>query len=195
MVEIWKYGEYSKTAGLFLYFLNLKFNHIAAYGFKIKNAYLSDHGNEKDYGCECVYVVLESMSVSADEIGVLKVFERRPDTLLDSYMLDKDLVVVVKIPENLLPVLKHFRNGEYSKIGKNLASEHFALFDPRYNVIMRTPELKKVIEDMLGVELPKDAELADAPNPLREILRFDPEKFEKEKHLWKVQSVVYNNIL
>ena len=189
MAEIWKYGEYSKTAGMFLYFLNIKFNHIAAYGFKIKNAYLRDHGNDKDYGCECVYVVLESMALSADEIGVLRVFEKKPDALKDSYKLGEDLVVVVKIPENLLEVLGYFRQGVYSKIGKDLAKEYFALFDPRYNVITKSPELKKTLEDLLGTELSKDAELADAPDPLREILRFNEEKFEKEKHLWKVKDV------
>lgn len=190
MAEIWKYGEYSKTAGMFLYFLNIKFNHIAAYGFKIKNAYLGDHGNSNNYGCECVYVVLDSIASNSDEIGVLKVFERRPDTLVDSYMVDKDLVVVVRVPDTLLQTLQHFRRGEYSKISKDLAKEHFALFDPRYSVIMKAPELKAVLEQMLGVELPKEAELADAPYPAREILRYDESKFEKERHLWKVNSDV-----
>lgn len=184
MREIWKYNEYSKTAGLFLYFLNLKLNHISAYGFKIKNAYLADYGNPKDYGCECVFIRLSSISTSSDEIGVLKVFERRPDTLLDSYMLEEDLIIVVKVPSNLLKDLNHFRKGEYSRIRKELALEYFAFSDVRFGVLRKSLTLRLYLEKVLGVEISESAELADPPDPSKEILRFDEGIFKKDIHLW-----------
>lgn len=177
MLEIWKYGKYSKTAGMFIYFLELKIQHITTYGYKLKNAYLDDHGKEKEYGDNCIFVQLEPIMDNGDNEGVLQLFKRKADMYVDSYAYENDLIVVIKVPDELLTKFNYFKEGKYSKLGRAEAVKYFSVPDVRYHVIVRTIDLKNYLENLLELKLPEDAELADPPEPSREILRFDIEKF------------------
>lgn len=177
MLEIWKYGKYSKTAGMFIYFLELKLQHITTYGYKLKNAYLDDHGKERDYGDNCIFIQLEPIMDNGDNEGVLQIFKRKADMYIDSYTYDNDLIVVIRVPDELLTKFNYFKEGKYSKLGRAEAVKYFSVPDIRYHVIVRTIDLKKVLETTLEVTLDNDAELADPPEPSKEILRFDEVKF------------------
>ena len=80
-----------------------------------------------------------------------------------------------------MPILNHFKKGEYSKIDKRYVNKFFPKFvdgkvSLRWKVFYKDPSLKAFWEDKLDVNLDSDKELWDKPSPSDEILNYNLEQ-------------------
>lgn len=178
MLEIWKYKDHTKTTGLIIHTLELGLGRLHVYGYQFKDAYLDDHGKEKEYADTCIYVKLEKIKDKVQYEKELILYLGRNGLLIDHYDVDDDFIAVIKIPELYVPDIRLFILGKYSKMHKDF-QKPFSSKDKRYHILTKSKEYKKFIEDYFETEIGDDVEFADPPDLSKEIFRYSKEKIKE----------------
>lgn len=92
-----------------------------------------------------------------------------PD-FIDSYEPDKySMVFCFNVPRKYQMDYVKFLNGKYSELSPNCKTKILKFFNASvssdiYKILYKDPAYKKILEENLGVELPKDAELGSLIN-------------------------------
>jgi hypothetical protein len=89
------------------------------------------------------------------------------------------VLYVFEIPEPLFKVIELFIDGKYSRLPfkeelKEFLRKHYAVTQNHkiHHILNRSKELRLLIEEDLGVELPIDIDLAEAPDITNEEINF-----------------------
>jgi hypothetical protein len=89
------------------------------------------------------------------------------------------VLYVFEIPEPLFKVIELFINGKYSRLPfkeelKEFLRKYYAVTQNHkiHHILNRSKELRLLIEEDLGVELPIDIDLAEAPDITNEEINF-----------------------
>jgi len=136
------------------------------------NSYLGDIVNKPEYNYEKIFVHLKYR----DDKNIIN----RP--YYNSFYRDQDIdgnisyIYIFDIPDHFNLDYKLFCDGAYSRFSKRYKDQILSLIrtrpiqnSPTYKVLYKTLDLKKIIEDMIGEDLPMDAEVCSITNLSREI--------------------------
>jgi hypothetical protein len=92
------------------------------------------------------------------------------------------VLYVFELPEELYPVVELFIEGKYSYLPekdkiKGFLAENFQIAPSHkiFHILDRTSELRRLMEDKLGVEIPEELDLTDPPN-------IENEEFNNKEH-------------
>jgi len=172
--KLWLYREKTKTAGLFVHYMGIgPLTLSKSAGYIFDNAYLDDHSREFTKKVILLKFVPDTKYID-DIPKLVKLF-----SAIDHYMIDDAVVLVLEIPKKFFNDLELFKAGQYSKLDKKRIETIFKEDDLRYNIVFKTQQLREEMEEELGVIIPKDAELAQPPEPALEILNYDVSRLSK----------------
>ena len=144
------------------------------------NTYLGDHSVEYQYE-NCIYLMFNSPTYSRVFNNLIDNFIDHPNfvTLYDIVSDTGSLMVVFSIPEELLDVYELFKEGKYSQYPEEVKDTFFPKYTNtgkmtnRFMIFVKHIEMRKRIEDKIGMKLHTEAEVWDKPELEREIYLFN----------------------
>lgn len=137
----------------------------------VESVYVGDVEYSGDTWGENIFLLLDT----TDEMEISKY--RKSEYYI--YELDKEdnkVMLVFSIPEDLgNKVVQPLLDGKYSQIDRKYVNKHFSKYTEQglpssnWMILHKSDVLRKYWEDRIGVSLPEDAEVWDAPTKKTEI--------------------------
>lgn len=151
------------------------------HGFRLVNLFVTDHGKPEYsnyHNHEHLLMLLKIVDYENKDFQYFINGVQRNESFETYYHVDEKLIMLVfKMNLEYQNIIRFFKQGKYSYFSPDY-TENF-LYDANtkmksvYNIITKSPFLKKMIEKDLGTRLDDDAELDDRPYKNKEIFRYN----------------------
>lgn len=133
----------------------------------ILNSYLADEKYPNRKGIIYVHYLYDK---NPGAMARLEASLTNHSEFIDSYEPDKySMIFCFNVPRKYQMDYVKFLNGKYSELSPNYKLKILKFFNASvssdiYKILYKDPDYKKLLEENLGVELPKDAELGSLIN-------------------------------
>lgn len=145
----------NKSVHFILPMINVSYN---AYRYNIINCYLTDH-NRPDLDMYHMFLLVKEGDPQLEKLSAY----------LENYKVKDGFMYVFRIPYDFEEDYLKFILGQYSQFSEKYKNRIIKLLpapigkNPVFQVIMKHPDAKKKIEDMIGCSI-GDQEVASIPN-------------------------------
>lgn len=162
--------EYTKTTSYIAPMISENLSPFKEFNFL--NCYLGDHGYDVKYE-DALYLRVAPEEFNTGFKKLTEQVRKSKEYITDYDLPNREVMFVFQIGTQYKQDLEHFKNGKYSKIDRNYVEKNFLQNSKRYKVLTRDPEYRVMLEELLSIHLPANAELASIPEASTEIFRFN----------------------
>lgn len=168
--------EYEKKNDSYWFLLPLLgFNEPDLSSAGLSNTFLGDHNCEYQYD-NCLYLFFKYQTFNYKLNSLVKNMENHPlHVFTYDCFLENGIMVVFNLGDEFIEVLETFKSGKYSEYPEEVKEMYFPKYTNtgtltnRWKVFMKHIDMKKRIENKVGMALANDAEVWDKPSQEKEI--------------------------